>query len=1026
MARLRPKESTVKRLFSLSGNRCAFPGCKRTLVIENGVVTGIICHIKGTELGAARYDEKQTDEDRRAFENLLLMCGDHHKEIDTNREAWPVERLEKVKREHEAVMGRRPAAQLTDDQVRQFQVTINVVVNAHQLAAAGDGSVVIQVEGDRNTVLVGGDQFLTIRTPAMRRQAIEGALAESDLLLLRADMPVTEHVGVDSLREDFCQWAKTGADGSPLSLRVLTGPAGAGKTRFALELLAALDANRQNEAGPVADGGWVGGFVDLSLIARFDLSSGLTQITWPASTLLVVDYAETGGELMKAWLTYLAERLSPDSAPVRVLLLARAAEMGEGWLAGLQAYSSDTMPGLRSRFDRPEPIPLPLLTRPTHRRQVLQATLDAYAERKGLNVPPLPAPGENEWFDKRLEHPQWGVPLCLLMAAAVACRSDAAEPVVTALSMSRTDLAIALAEREKTRLRRGLPDNDPRRHLRPYLAACATIARGLDEDEAVRAADTVIEHSGLSYPGNGNALAHDLRAHLAAAPGGIAPVEPDIIGEAFVYLALRARADGEIPLGRDHISAILLALFARIQREEGGEIRLLMHLIQDFADKWEDLLDWLDDLIPKCLDEHFSVLLRIANSLPQQTLVLMEKSREIHQAILNRLDSVHSPSNRLAHLSCLGAAEHSLAATLSDLGKQKEAYQHAQKAVAIHRAMSGSQPAAPQFGLAMSLNLLATVLRELGRREEALCSARQALTLYRALAERDPSVFRPYLASCLNNLVAMLSDLGLWEEALQVGKEAVLISEGLPREPLDAHLRDLAISKHNLSIVLAELGRRKEGHQHAREAAGILCDLGERRPDSYTARMGTSLATLANRLSNLGQGEDARRSATLAVRVFRSLSKKHPDRFRPNLATSLNNSAGVLLGLGQPQQALPNAQEAVAIQRCLAEQRPHSFPPHLAKSLGMLHLCHRALGQEAEAQAAIVEAMELIVRLFDERPRAYADTAANIARAYVDCCHDAGTPVNRKWLDRIFAAFAELGHQVDDLGPGARKPMAPV
>ena len=56
-----PSATTVKQLFAVSGNRCAFRGCTRTLV---DVATGEICHIHGQSEGGPRYCAGQTDAGR--------------------------------------------------------------------------------------------------------------------------------------------------------------------------------------------------------------------------------------------------------------------------------------------------------------------------------------------------------------------------------------------------------------------------------------------------------------------------------------------------------------------------------------------------------------------------------------------------------------------------------------------------------------------------------------------------------------------------------------------------------------------------------------------------------------------------------------------------------------------------------------------------------------------------------------------------------------------------------------------------
>jgi hypothetical protein len=97
-------DPTLKRLFALSGNVCAFPRCSNPIIDPDfGIPVGEICHITGRKKGAARYDEAQTDEQRDAFENLILMCLRHHAVIDhkDTRNQFSVETLRQYKADHE-------------------------------------------------------------------------------------------------------------------------------------------------------------------------------------------------------------------------------------------------------------------------------------------------------------------------------------------------------------------------------------------------------------------------------------------------------------------------------------------------------------------------------------------------------------------------------------------------------------------------------------------------------------------------------------------------------------------------------------------------------------------------------------------------------------------------------------------------------------------------------------------------------------------------------------------------------------
>jgi hypothetical protein len=96
-----PKPSTVKRLYANSGNNCAFPKCPSPIV-DGTVVIGEMCHIEADQPGGPRYNAAQTEDERRGFDNLILLCGNHHTVIDADHEAYTVERLRKMKRDHEA------------------------------------------------------------------------------------------------------------------------------------------------------------------------------------------------------------------------------------------------------------------------------------------------------------------------------------------------------------------------------------------------------------------------------------------------------------------------------------------------------------------------------------------------------------------------------------------------------------------------------------------------------------------------------------------------------------------------------------------------------------------------------------------------------------------------------------------------------------------------------------------------------------------------------------------------------------
>ncbi|OHU84917.1 MULTISPECIES: hypothetical protein [Pseudoalteromonas] len=105
------KPSHLKMLFARSGNQCAMPECKNNLINEhNDTVVGKICHIEAANSKGPRYNANMSDEQRRDITNLILLCSDHHDEIDNkaNVKVYTVKRLKDIKEAHEAKHGNYP------------------------------------------------------------------------------------------------------------------------------------------------------------------------------------------------------------------------------------------------------------------------------------------------------------------------------------------------------------------------------------------------------------------------------------------------------------------------------------------------------------------------------------------------------------------------------------------------------------------------------------------------------------------------------------------------------------------------------------------------------------------------------------------------------------------------------------------------------------------------------------------------------------------------------------------------------
>lgn len=100
-ARKAPSADTMRRLFALSGNQCARPGCGTVLLNQTGKLVGEAAHIAAESSGGPRYDKNLSPVERRAFENLILLCATCHTLVDKDPMSYTKTKLIKWKGDRE-------------------------------------------------------------------------------------------------------------------------------------------------------------------------------------------------------------------------------------------------------------------------------------------------------------------------------------------------------------------------------------------------------------------------------------------------------------------------------------------------------------------------------------------------------------------------------------------------------------------------------------------------------------------------------------------------------------------------------------------------------------------------------------------------------------------------------------------------------------------------------------------------------------------------------------------------------------
>ena len=93
-------------LWSKAGGYCSFPDCRREMVREAtpddaAVLVGKIAHIVAQQHDGPRGAETPPGGEIDGYQNLILLCGDHHHVIDTQVATYPVAKLLQTRTDHE-------------------------------------------------------------------------------------------------------------------------------------------------------------------------------------------------------------------------------------------------------------------------------------------------------------------------------------------------------------------------------------------------------------------------------------------------------------------------------------------------------------------------------------------------------------------------------------------------------------------------------------------------------------------------------------------------------------------------------------------------------------------------------------------------------------------------------------------------------------------------------------------------------------------------------------------------------------
>ncbi|MBN1608261.1 MAG: trypsin-like peptidase domain-containing protein, partial [Polyangiaceae bacterium] len=490
------------------------------------------------------------------------------------------------------------------------------------------------------------------------------------------------------------------ASDTSLGIRLFCGPGGAGKTRLFIE-----QCRRQRRLG------WHAGFLNEQSDAE-RLLEDIARSGQPA--LMVVDYAEARADLHRLLASVCRAALELPGVGLRLALLSR--HSGSWW----QNLIEQSDEALRCALERHEPLELrPVAVTPGRRREVFEHARTHLA-RALPQAADLPAAGpmlEEEVFSRVLY-------LHLAALASLLGQPLAADRLL--------DEACVHEEHFWRDAARGLARWDAREFpvWARRLVSAITLRNGATEREAELLRQRLAPELDAGFL----RLLCDLwpgRAQAGRVDEWVAPMEPDLLGEAMVLRCLTRSGDAALAAALDGAGdAQLQHTFVVLGR--------IVESRRDDRELMGRMSTWLEAAFSGDVEQRARAACQALVSMPELPALAgaARFAPALAMCLLRAFKSVDTLV--LAEAVEQSLPEHSVVlAEIALWAAQRRLHASGELDSAAKAALIGT---------------IGNRLSELGRPEEALGATQEAVDQYRTLARARPDAFLPDLATSLNNL----------------------------------------------------------------------------------------------------------------------------------------------------------------------------------------------------------------------------------------------------------------------------------
>ena len=290
----------------------------------------------------------------------------------------------------------------------------------------------------------------------------------------------------------------------------------------------------------------------------------------------------------------------------------------------------------------------------------------------------------------------------------------------------------------------------------------------------------------------------------------------------------------------------------------------------------------------------------------------------------------------------LAASYNNIAGTYRSLGNYEKALEFILKAIKIKDKVLGeSHPS-----LATSYNEIAITYRLLGDYEKALENNLKCIIIYEKSFEPN----HPFLATSYNNIALTYQDLGNYEIALEYQEKSIKIREKV----LDKDHPSLATSYNNIALTYKNLGQYDISIEYHKKSIEIF----EKIIDDNPLVLANSYNNIASTYYASGNYEKAIEFQMKSIEI----RKRILPEIHPEIAQSYNNTSAIYNALGINEKALDYAKMSLAVFEKVLEPEH----PSIAISFNNIASIYYYLNDYKQAKYYIDKAVEIYKKALPE------------------------------------------------------------